>query len=337
MSEKIKPSFDPQRSILGEILPLETPFRVTLDTSEICNFKCNYCFRSEKPDKSWGYALKNEKMSMEIFETAVEQLLEFPSSPKVIALSGSGEPLYNKHIPEMAILLKSKKFSSKIEIHTNASLLTVNNVEKIAQCGIDKIVISLQGLTSEAYQKTCGVPLDFERFYQNLSYLYLHKSANTDINIKIIDKALFDAEDEKRFYELFESIADSIFIEKAVALWQDQISYDADSNKTSNKFGRNLGEIHCCPIVFTNLTVSPDGNIWPCCVINPPFCLGNIQNTTLLQAWNSSERKEFMRRNLLHGHDCHKQCKNCYFPKGYVKTEQDIIDPYREKILKKLY
>lgn len=336
MLEKIKPSFDPHRSVLGKILPLNTPFRLTFDTSEICNFKCTYCFRSEKPDKSWGYALNNEKMSMDIFQAAVEQLLEFPEAPRVIALSGNGEPLCNRHIPEMVAFLKAKKLSSKLEIHTNASLLTSDNIEKFAQCGIDKIVISLQGLTDEAYQKTCGVKLDFDQFYQMLSALYQHKSKNTSINIKIIDKALYDTEDEKRFYSLFEQIADGVFIEKAVALWQDQISYDMDSNSATNKFGRDLGKIECCPIIFTNMTISPDGNIWPCCVINPPFCLGNVRNTTLLKAWNSMERKELMCQNLLYGHDCHEQCKNCYFPKGYVKTEQDIIDPYRQKILERL-
>ena len=102
MREKIHPSYDTQRSVLGKVLPLDTPFRVTIDSSEVCNFKCNYCFRYGQPLGNWGYAQKNQIMSWDIFERAVQQLKKFPSEPRVIALSGSGEPLCNKNIPKMA-------------------------------------------------------------------------------------------------------------------------------------------------------------------------------------------------------------------------------------------
>lgn len=336
MTGKINPSYDTQRSLLGKVLPLDTPFRVTLDSSEVCNFKCNYCFRSGKPEKSWGYALKNQLMSFDIFRTAVNQLKEFPSMPRVIALSGSGEPLCNPNIPQMVRYIKEQGFLSKIEIHTNASLLTEKNVKEIAECGINKMVISLQGLDSESYFKTCGAKLDFEYFYRQLSALYQYKGKDTKINIKIVDAAFKNPDEEKKFYQLFMPIADSVFVEKVIALWQEQLTYDEKSNTVSNKFGLDLGEVNRCPIVFTNITISPEGDIWPCCVIHPPFSLGNVKNTRLVDAWCSSERKELLRNNLLRGHLCHARCENCYFPKGYVKTKEDIIDPYYQEILSRL-
>ena len=93
MSGKIKPSYDSNRCQLGKCTPLDTPFRLTLDTSEVCNFKCINCFRCEAPSPSWGYAAQNNLMELETFEIAVQQILQFPSKPKVVALSGSGEPL----------------------------------------------------------------------------------------------------------------------------------------------------------------------------------------------------------------------------------------------------
>lgn len=335
MREKIHPSYDTQRSVLGKVLPLDTPFRVTIDSSEVCNFKCNYCFRYGQPSGNWGYAQKNQIMSWDIFERAVQQLKKFPSEPRVIALSGSGEPLCNKNIPKMAKYIKDVGFQCKTEIHTNAALLNETNVKAIAECGLNKIVISLQGLSSLSYEKVANAKINFEYFYQQLSNLYKYKSSETVINIKIVEDAFEDNEKEE-FYELFAPIADNVFVEKVIALWQQQRTYDGDANTQSNKFGIDLGEISRCPITFTNLTISPDGNIWPCCVIDPPFCLGNVNETKLLDAWNSEQRRKFLKRNLIEGHNCHEKCQNCYFPKGYVKTEEDIIDPYCTEILQRI-
>lgn len=336
MIKNINPSYDTKRSILGKVLPINTPFRVTLDSSEICNFKCNYCFRSGEKSEAWGYALKNQLMTLDTFKVAVQQLKEFPTEPKVIALSGSGEPLCNKSIPQMVKYIREQGFKCKTEVHTNAALLTESNVKDIAECGINKIVISLQGLDAESYFKVCGAKIDYDYFYNRLKELYKYKSQETTINIKIVQEAFRNEDDEQRFYEMFAPIADNVFVENVIALWQEQMTYDETSNTESNKFGVNLGSINRCPIVFTNLTISPEGDIWPCCVINPPFSLGNLKNTTLLKAWQSDERKKLLESNLLYGNKCHKRCETCYFPKGYVKTKEDIIDPYYQEILGRL-
>ena len=336
MVKNINPSYDTKRSVLGKILPIDTPFRVTLDSSEVCNFKCNYCFRSGQKGESWGYALKNQLMSWETFKLAVQQLKEFPSEPRVIALSGSGEPLCNSLISKMAKYIKEQGFTCKTEMHTNAALLTEENVKEIAECGINKIVISLQGIDEERYYNVCGAKINFEYFYNRLADLYRYKSEDTIINIKIVQEAFKSPHDETRFYELFSPIADNVFVEKVIALWQDQLEYDETSNTESNKFGAKLGDVNRCPILFTNLTISPDGDIWPCCVIRPPFSLGNVNNVSLYDAWNSNERKVLLRANLLKGNMCNERCENCFFPKGYVKTKEDIIDPYYEEILTRL-
>ena len=336
MVNKVHPSYDTKRIVLGKALPLEAPFRVTIDSSEVCNFRCNYCFRSEPVSSNWGYAQKNQIMEWDTFTRIVEQLKEFPTEPKVIALSGSGEPLCNKKIPQMAHYIKEIGFHAKTEMHTNAALLTEDNVKNIAQSGIDKIVISLQGLSKEDYKKVCRTSIDFDAFYKRLEELYKYKSSNTVINIKIVREAFERPEQEEIFYKLFSPIADNVFVENVIALWQQQKKYDDAANVESNKFGANLGDINRCPILFTNLTISPEGNIWPCCVIDPPFCLGNVNQISLLQAWNSQQRREFMKKNLLEGHMCHEKCSICYFPKGYVKTEEDIIDPYYLEILDRL-
>lgn len=330
------PSFDTNRSCLGDVLPIDTPFRFTIDISEVCNFKCSYCFRSENPSESWGYALKNEVMTMDVFKKIVVQIKQFPKHPNVISLSGMGEPLCNKNIVNMVKYLKEMGIKSKIEIHTNASLIDEKLAKEIATSGIDKMVISLQGLDEIAYKKICNFNIDFDEFHKNLTVLYENKSKHLEINIKIVDAALRNKGEETLFYEMFSGISDKIFVEKTMALWQEQIEYEEDVNDKSNKFGKNFGHIECCPIAFVNLTIAPNGDIYPCCVINPPFSLGNIEQVKVVEAWRSEKRIEFLKDILVHGRKCHSRCETCYFPKGYVKTEMDIIDSFRDNIIERI-
>ncbi len=44
MKAKIERRIDPgNRTVLGEVLPLETPFVLLVDPSNLCNFRCKYC------------------------------------------------------------------------------------------------------------------------------------------------------------------------------------------------------------------------------------------------------------------------------------------------------
>lgn len=330
------PSYDKNRSCLGEVLPIKVPFRLTIDTSEVCNFKCNYCFRAENTKKNWGYAADNGIMTMDTFDIVLEQIKGFPESPRVIALSGMGEPLCNKNITAMVRKIREARFASKIELHTNASLLTEAMAKDLAVCGIDKIVISLQGLTEKKYKEICAFDLNFKEFCKNLKVLYENKLETMEINIKIVDIALQGKEDEKKFYDIFSQISDKNFVENIIALWQEQIDYSDEINNQINKFGINFGHIECCPIAFTNITIAPNGDVYPCCVINPPFALGNVEQNSLVEMFNGQLRTDFLIAILQKGRECHSRCATCYFPKGYVKTELDLIDYHREEILERI-
>jgi radical SAM protein with 4Fe4S-binding SPASM domain len=192
----------------------------------------------------------------------------------------------------------------------------------------------LQGLDAQSYKKTCGVAIDFERFYKNLKLLYEYKNDNTNIYIKIIDTALNTGAEEQRFYEMFSPIADSVFVEKEVATW-NQLD-DNHSQNLGNKFGDSFGAVKYCVKLFYTLVVAPDGTILPCPQIPPPFSLGNIKETTLRDAWESEERTAFLRMHLQNGIAGHPRCKNCFFPSSSIIVKEDIIDPSAGEILKRL-
>lgn len=339
-NNKIKPSFDENRSILGKLFPLRTPFTVILDSSEICNFKCNYCFRSDSNKKAWGYAISNDLMSDDIFYKAVEQIQKFPDDLKQISLSHQGEPLFNKKIPERVRYIKGKRIKGRVSIHTNGSLLTPDYAVDLVESGIDRIIISLQGITQKKYKDTCDYNMDMEFFYDTLKLMYERKK-NTQICIKVMDIALDDGEAEY-FYEKYAEVADRVFIEHAIQIWEEKDyskvskSYGLQNidKMSTNKYGNNFPTQYCCPIIFNTIVVLPNGDVYPCTQLLTPYKLGNINEESLEQLWNGDKRKKLLidqcKQNLP------DVCKVCGIRQNSIYSEEDMIDNYRMDILERL-
>ena len=332
----IQPSYDTNRNVLGKIYPLSTPFNVILDVSEACNFRCEYCFRSQADKKNWGYARESKFMDWDLFCDVVSQIKEFPEEVRQISLSNHGEPLCNRKLPDMVRFIKHQGINSRISIHTNAAMLDEEYAKDLADSCIDRIVVSLQGLSSEKYRKVCKSNIDFDSFYHNLTVLYKNKK-ETQIHFKIMDVALNEGEEDK-FYELFSPIGDRVFVEKMVPIWKDidlpsgiKINSDTD---LYNKYGKPFPKQECCPLIFHTIVVSPVGDVYPCTQLLTPHVLGNIVKQTLVQLWNCEERKKLLIRQ------CEKNnpdtCTDCFILQNSIYTEEDMIDDYREEIRERL-
>lgn len=329
---EIKPSFDENRHRLGDILPLDTPFNVLIDSSEVCNFRCNYCFRAKADKLAWGYAARNNLMDWEMFVKIVDQIDEFPEMVKQISLSVHGEPLCNRRVPDMAEYIKKKGIKSRISLHTNASLLDEEYAKRLAVAGIDRMVVSLQGMTSKKYEDICGTKIDYDRFYNNLKILSDEKR-EMQLYIKIADAALEPGEEEL-FYEKYRPIADRVYVEKVVPIWKDSQKDDKEKKWNVNKYGGKFAAQHCCPVLFHTMVVTPAGDVYPCTQLLFPRPLGNVKEKSLVELWNSEERRQMLLRQLQE--EDMDICHGCYIKENSIFTEEDLIDPYKEKIAERL-
>lgn len=330
-TNKIMPSFDSKRSVLGEILPLKTPFNVIIDASERCNFQCQYCFRGDADKNKWGYAKDNQLMGWDTFVKTVEQVKEFEDEVRQISLSGHGEPLCNRRIPDMVRYMKAQGIQSRISIHTNASLLDREFIDDLIDSDIDRIVISLQGMTSEKYWEVCRAKIDFETFYDNLTYLYENKN-HTQMHIKIMDVAL-DKGEEDSFYKKFVPIGDRVFIEQEVPIWKG-VESEKGKAEIENKYGNSFPLQECCPLIFHTIMIIPNGDVYPCTQVLREDKLGNVNEATLVNMWMGEARRNLLLRQCELNNP--EICEQCYIRQNSIYTKEDMIDEYREEILKRL-
>lgn len=326
----IKPSYEEKRTVLGEVLPLKTPYTLIIDVGDLCNLHCNYCFRAVDSTIEAKDYRKNQLMTWETFKRIVEQMKEFPNEFKRISFSNHGEPMCNPKLPDMIKYLKEQGIIGKCDIHTNGVLLSHSMSDRLIDSGIDRIVVSVQGMTAGKYMDVAKVKINFDEFYDNLKYFYQNKT-NTQLDIKIVDAALDEGEDEL-FYEKFDPIADKVFIEKVVPIWTGTTEH-ADGN---NKYGEIIKWQQSCPLSFYTMCVLASGKIYPCTNLIPPYEPGDIYTTTLKQAWDGDKRREFLLHQLENGRDCIEACKDCYIPQNTVFRPEDSIDEYREDIIKRM-
>ena len=335
MAAEIKPLAGLNRSKLSDIVPIRTPFSVFIFPTTYCNFKCAYCGHSLGPEKMFEeYGLTRETMTMETFNKILDGLKEFPDKIKQISLTGHGEPLLNPNIAKMVKALKDADVTRRIEIISNASLLTNSLAQDLVDSGLDCLRVSIQGVKSEKYKEVCSVDYSFEEIVENLRY-FSHIKKSTQLFVKVMDIALDGKKEEDIFYNTFRPIADRMFIEHCRSVYTG-VDFTKQLTATADRYGRTHEHRQVCPLPFFMLGIFPNGDTEPCDAIYKPVILGNVHDMPLLQMWNGSKLREFQKMQLEKERSHHAKCGTCCAPDD-VSHPEDVLDDHAEEILGRAY
>ena len=335
---EIKPNYDTKRKKLAEVIPLAAPFTVYIEQTKYCNFKCFYCIHSTRDEADGEFrALGHRMQHMDevFFEKIIRELKEFPQDGiKRIVFSGLGEPLMNPRLPDYVRMVVEAGVAGRVEIITNGLLLTPEKSRALVAAGITNINISVQGLDAAGYEETCGIRIDFERYLENLKYLYEHKG-NVQIYIKAIDATLGTKENEEKFFEIFSPFADRIYIEHLVVMQQQMDGLREIVDGTKNFYGEELDvNRKVCAQSFYFMQIGCEGDIFPCPVpgLGKNLSMGNAKEHTLTEIWNGSRRRGFLRKMLKKEKDQIPDCATCTCFNA-INNPMEQLDDDAERLL----
>ncbi|MEG0961771.1 MAG: radical SAM protein [Lachnospiraceae bacterium] len=323
-----------KRNHLAESLPLSTPYVVQFFPIYACNFTCKYCHHSI-PKEERKFVTDWPVMKYDLYEKCINELGEFQEKIKTLRFVGMGEPLLHKDIVQMVRYAKEKEVANTIEIITNGSLLTKEMSDGLIAAGLDRLVISLQGTGAEKYKKVCNIDLDFNKFVENIRYFYENKK-HTQMYLKIVDIALEDEEDRKRYFDLFGDICDTIGIENTVPIFPDVAFNDnlEEAQGIKTQFGLPMKHVKVCPQAFYTMQINPDGKIVGCYAVYYPRILDDCNHRTLTEIWNGEGYTNF-RKQMLDGRaNVCKFCEDCRINDFRIFAEDDISE-YAEQLKKK--
>ncbi|MCB8814155.1 radical SAM/SPASM domain-containing protein [Desulfosporosinus shakirovi] len=324
-------SVNGSRTVLAEVLPLDTPYSVTFFPIYACNFKCNYCLHSISNEMR-RHISDVVSMDFELYKKCIDDIATFPRKLKALHFIGYGEPLLHKDISKMVAYAVEKEVADVVDIVTNGALLTPQLSNDLINAGLSILRISIQGINTEKYKQISGVDIDFEMFIKNIQYFYQQKK-NTLLHVKIIDCMLDEAE-ESTFLNIFGNISDTIAVEHLVPLNEASYSntnHSKDFNK--NMLGNNLVYSDICPQPFYWMQINPDGKCIPCCNVDFPIYVGDCKQESVRAIWNNEKYNSFRRMHLLKKKANNSICEKCQYYK-YTMYSEEVLDDDAGRLIK---
>ena len=283
-----------------EIFPVikkisDYPPLVQIEPSSICNFRCVFCFETDKTftDKKSGHM---GTMKLELFKKIID---EIEGKVQFVTLASRGEPLVSKEINEM-IKYTSGKFLN-LKINTNASLLTEEKIHAVLSSNVKTMVFSADAADSDLYKKL-RVNGSLEKTIANIKkFKEIHNKHNA--NNKIITRVSgVKFSKEQNFEEMKKLWGDLV----------DQVAF-VDYNPWENSYEKKPNDLSTpCSDLWRRMFIWWDGKINPCDVdYKSKLSVGNVMNKKIDNLWNSDFYNNLRKKHLDNKRQSISPCNAC--------------------------
>ncbi len=123
--------------------------KLYIEATTGCNLQCTTCIRSVWNDPE-------EHMQWETFEHILASLDGLPELKRVVFTS-FGEPLFHPQILDMIEMIRQRDLA--VTVGTNGVLLNQKIAEELIRLGVDRLVVSVDGVKPETYKEVRGASL----------------------------------------------------------------------------------------------------------------------------------------------------------------------------------
>jgi radical SAM protein with 4Fe4S-binding SPASM domain len=197
------------------------PTDLQVEVTGACNLRCKMCLVSyRKPlSKSEG-ALDYEDYL---------QLLDALPGLRRLTLQGLGEPLLSPHIFEMVEQATGRGID--VGFNTNAMLLTRRRSDRLVECGLGWLHVSLDGATAQTYESIRGRG-GFDRVVANLRELVASRLAAGTPKPRIQVNVVAMRMNYRELPELVDLCADI----GADRLWVQNLSHSFDDTAPAGSY-----------------------------------------------------------------------------------------------------
>lgn len=288
------------------------PLILQVQTLSFCNGNCSFC-----PYPSFSTRLPQGKMAWKTYQSIVSECSTFPAL-KTFTPMLQNEPLVDRDIFEYIHYFKEKnRGKTQVELVTNGYLLTPKVITHLLHSPIDKFIISLNSHFKETYEQLMP-GFKFDKVIHNINNLLSHNLNN----IRLVIRFLETSQNRKE-------------IPQALRYWRKRgvrtevlpfinnraNTIDIDSFKPP-KSGRIKDRIKralflyfsrkCCFLPFFHMNVLFNGDIILCCNDwGRKSILGNVNEQSLVDIWNSEKANQIRRNILRREYEAIEACKAC--------------------------
>jgi radical SAM protein with 4Fe4S-binding SPASM domain len=309
------------RRLLRDLLPLNKPFSLFIEPTNLCNFRCAPCVHGSDNTRNDLKPLRN--MDMRLYEKLIRELQEWEGPRlKLLRLAMLGEPFVNSEFCEMVRIAKEADVAERVDTFSNGSLLTEKVSAKLIEYGLDIIRFSIYAADDDHHREVTRAKCKVDSIRDNIKCLREMRDAQGSKKPYIFAK-MFDlySDENKKFFDLYQGIADEVGLEKVHNATNysgnDLVSmYYQDKDKedlANQEYKQSLDNRRiACSRPFIAMVIN---NIGDClmCTHDPAkgTKIGNAWDSTLQQLWNGDTMYEFRRMLLENRKHENRICANC--------------------------
>lgn len=236
-----------------------------------------------------------------------------------LTLYFQGEPYLNPLFFDLIQYASSKNIFTTTS--TNAHFLADNNAKKTIESGLDKLIVSVDGIDQETYEKY-RIGGKFEKvidgiknivYWKNqlqkknpmivLQFLVLRSNQHQITAIKTLGKSLGVDQVSLKTAQIYD-------LHKGSGLIPDNPAHSR-YKKINGSYRVNHKLNNKCWRLWSSSVITWDGKVVPCCFDkDAKYILGNLQRDSLHNVWRASGQKSF-RKQILDSREKIDICRNC--------------------------
>lgn len=298
--------------MLGKPIQLGLPFFISVEPTTSCNLRCPQC-----PSGLRSFTRATGMLDKQFFESII-----VPIKKHLHALTFyfQGEPYLNPDFLEMVSLANHHGLYTITS--TNAHYMNEPNAKQTVLSKLDKLIISIDGLTQESYQ-TYRVGGYLEKVLEGTKEILKQKKilkSNTPHVVwqfVVFKSNEHEIEEIKRLGKAYG--VDEVKIKTAqIYDFENNENIIPSNNRYSRYFKNKKGEyqiknklLNQCWRMWQGCVITWDGKIVPCCFDkDAKYTLGNLQKENFKDVWFSESYNQF-RRSILKGRNQIDICTNC--------------------------
>lgn len=285
------------------------PPLVMIEPTSYCNLACPLC-----PSGNNTLQRKRSYLDIELYKKVVDEIKDTAIS---LLLWNQGEPFLHKDFPQMIAYAKKNKLITM----TSTNMNYLPDAEAIVDSGLDILVVSLDGITQDTYDKY-RVNGDYQKVLDNTARITEAKKRKNSQFPFVIWQFLIMKHNEHEIPEVKklarEKGADKLVFKTVQIYNKEDIELFLPTKAkhrrykiTKDGFILKKKIRNRCRRIFSEPVVNCDGELAICCFDKDNYYkIGNLKNRTLKSLWQSNEMNRW-RNMILQDRKKMSICLNC--------------------------
>ncbi len=297
--------------ILSRPVVWSRPFSVHLETASACNLKCPECIvgmgLTKRHNKFMDVALVKEKLN------------QHRKHAFYCNLYFQGEPFLNQQLTE--IIKLANKMNYYTVVSTNGHFLYEKNCIRIIESGLDKLIISLDGINRESYVQYRSGGL-FSKVIDGIMQMAEAKKKLNKTNPLLVVQMLVNKSNEHQLdqaRDFIKNLGADILEFKSMQIYTgegrkqflpslERFNRYSRKAKIDNPFESKAKGL--CSRLWSHVVYTSDGLMVPCCYDKKPEYIITGDGGLNKDLWVSEQMQDF-RAKLFKGQEVPEICRNC--------------------------